>query len=137
MPMINIRFEWTQEMSVNNDVIDSQHQQLFDKINILLTAMIEDRAEHVVDDMVEFFKHYMEEHLQYEEKFLEEIHYPAIDEHKNEHQKFVDKYHELQARLDQTDDKNHLVIEIENFMGSWLTSHILVEDQKYKKYISA
>jgi hemerythrin len=28
-----------------------------------------------------------------------------------------------------------MVMDIESFMGSWLTSHILVEDQKYARYI--
>ncbi len=133
--MINIRFEWTPDMSVNNDVIDSQHQGLFDNINILLEAMIQDRAESVVDDMINFFKVYMEEHLLYEEKFLKEINYPEIENHKKEHEKFVQKYHELKGQLADVEDKNHLVMEIENFMGSWLTNHILVEDQKYKKYV--
>lgn len=132
---MDIKFQWTEEMSVNNDVIDMQHKELFAKINALLEAMIDGEAENVVEDMVHFFKHYMEEHLRYEENFLADIGYPHTAEHAAEHGVFVEKYYELKKRLDEADDKSKMVLEIENFMGTWLTKHIQVEDQKYGIYI--
>lgn len=132
---MDIKFEWTPAMSVNNDVIDAQHKELFSKINTLLEAMIEEDAEDMVEDMVYFFKHYMEEHLRYEENFLADIGYPETAEHAAAHGAFVDKYYEFKKRLDQADDKNKMVMEIENFMGTWLTEHIQVEDQKFGIYI--
>lgn len=132
---MEIKFEWKPEMSVDNEVIDLQHQELFDKINELLSAMINGTAEDEVEDMVHFFKQYMEEHLRYEENFLGDIGYPHTAEHTAEHAKFVEKYYEFKRKLDDSVDKSAMVMEIENFMGKWLVEHIQVEDQKYATYI--
>lgn len=133
---MEIKFQWTEDMSVNNNVIDEQHQELFDKINELLNAIVTGHAEDVVEDMVHFFKRYMEEHLRYEENFLADIGYPHAAEHKEEHKKFEQKYYELKDRLVDVEDKSRLVLEIENFMGAWLTKHIQVEDQKFGAFIA-
>lgn len=132
---MEIKFEWTDEMSVHNDVIDLQHQQLFAKINELLAAMIRGDAENIVEDMVDFFKRYMEYHLDYEEAFLADIGYPHTQEHKLQHEEFIKKYYELKEQLVESEEKSKMVMEIENFMGSWLTEHIQVEDQKFGTYI--
>jgi hemerythrin len=133
---MDIRFKWTQDMSVNNDVIDAQHQELFAKINELLAAIINEHAEDLVEDMVHFFKQYMEEHLRYEENFLADIGYPETAEHASKHNAFVEKYKDLKNRLDSSDDKSKMVLEIENFMGSWLMNHIQVEDKKFGIFIA-
>lgn len=134
---MDLRFKWTEDMTVNNDVLDAQHQELFNKINELLDAMINEGAEDIVEDMVHFFKQYMEGHLRYEENFLADIGYPETAEHAAQHTEFVDKYKELKERLDVADDKSKMVMEIENFMGSWLTTHIQVEDKKYANFIAS
>ncbi len=132
---MDVRFTWTEDLSVHNDVIDAQHQELFAKINELLDAIINDHASDVVEDMVHFFKQYMEEHLRYEENFLAEIGYPETAEHAEKHAAFVDEYKDLKAQLDACDDKEKMAIEMESFMGKWLMDHIHKEDQKYAYFI--
>lgn len=131
---MEIRFLWTEDMTVHNDVLDMQHQQMFRKINELLEAIINETGEDVVDDMVSFFKEYMDKHFKYEERYLTENGYPEVDGHKEKHEVFVAKYHELNEKLKDGIDPEKIVLEIENFMGSWLTQHILVEDQRYARY---
>lgn len=133
---MDVKFQWTQDMSVHNDVIDAQHKELFEKINELLEAIITNDCDTIVDDMVNFFEKYMNGHLTYEEAYLREMNYPHIEEHHKQHEVFTQKYNDLKQELTEKDvDKNKIVFDIENFMGSWLTSHILIEDQKYAKYL--
>ena len=134
---MDLRFKWTEDMSVNNDVLDEQHKELFNKINELLDAMINDNAEDVVEDMVHFFKQYMEGHLRYEENFLADIGYPETAEHAAQHAAFVEKYREFKDQLDASDDRARMVMEMENFMGTWLADHIQIEDKKYAKFIAS
>ncbi|MFA5986999.1 MAG: bacteriohemerythrin [Parcubacteria group bacterium] len=131
---MEIRFLWTEDMTVHNDILDMQHKQLFGKINELLEAIVNETTENVVDDMVQFFKDYMDQHFHYEERYLTENGYPDVLAHKQKHAVFVDKYYELKKKLGDGVDTNTLVLEIENFMGSWLTQHILVEDHLYARY---
>ncbi|XLQ20577.1 MAG: bacteriohemerythrin [Candidatus Moraniibacteriota bacterium] len=133
---MDIKFQWTEDMSVNHNILDKQHKQLFEKINSLLDAIVDKTADNVVIDLIDFFEKYMNGHLVYEEQYLKDIGYPQTQEHHKQHQVFVDKYKELKVVCSEADaDKHKLVFEIENFMGSWLTNHILIEDQKYAKYI--
>lgn len=131
---MDVKFLWTEDMSVHNDILDAQHQELFQKINELLSAIIDETAENVVDDMVHFFRDYMDQHFKYEEQYLAENGFPQSDEHKKKHDVFIDKYYELKEKIDQGFDKRHIVLEIENFMGSWLTQHVMIEDQVYARY---
>lgn len=131
---MEIKFLWTEDMTVHNDVLDMQHKQLFGKINELLEAIINDTAHDVVDEMIHFFKDYMDQHFKYEERYLIENKYPDAEEHKQKHDVFVDKYYELKDKIHDGVDANRIVLDIENFMGLWLTQHILVEDQIYAKY---
>lgn len=131
---MEIKFLWTEDMTVHNDVLDMQHKQLFGKINELLEAIVNDTAHDVVDEMIHFFKDYMDQHFKYEERYLIENMYPDVEAHKQKHDVFVDKYYELKDKIQDGVDANKIVLDIENFMGSWLTQHILVEDQVYAKY---
>ncbi len=131
---MEIKFLWTEDMTVHNDVLDMQHKQLFGKINELLEAIVNDTAHDVVDEMIHFFKDYMDQHFKYEERYLTENTYPDVEAHKQKHDVFVDKYYELKDKIQDGVDANKIVLDIENFMGSWLTQHILVEDQVYAKY---
>lgn len=133
---MEIRFLWTEDMTVGNDVLDMQHQKMFGKINELLEAIINEEGEHVVDEMVGFFKEYMDQHFKYEEKYLIENGYPDAEKHKGKHDVFIAKYYELKKKLDDGADPGKVVLEIENFMGSWLTQHILTEDQLYARYFA-
>ncbi|PID52257.1 MAG: hypothetical protein CR972_03160 [Candidatus Moraniibacteriota bacterium] len=133
---MDIKFTWTEDMSVHNNVIDTQHKELFKKINELLDVIINDNAEDVVEDMVHFFKQYVEGHLRYEENFLADIGYPETAEHAAQHAEFVKRYKEFKERLDASDDKTKMVMEMENFMGNWLRDHIQEEDKKYATFIA-
>jgi len=132
---MEVKFQWTQEMSVNHDIIDSQHKQLLNKLNKLLDAIVKDNAQWLIEEMVEFFENYMQEHLQYEEKYLAEINYPDLEAHHNQHLSFKKKYEEFKSKLDEEEiNQSEIVFEIETFMGNWLTQHILQEDKKYAVY---
>ena len=134
---MDFKFQWTKEMSVNHNILDEQHKQLFEKINSLLEAIVDGTANNMVEELVDFFERYINKHLAYEEQYLKDIGYPQIIEHQEQHSIFVNKYNELKNEVscENNEEKARLIINIENFMGSWLTNHILVEDQKYAKYI--
>lgn len=133
---MDFKFKWTSEMSVNNDVIDEQHKNLFEHINKLLDSIIDDSYDQkMIEDMVDFFENYMNEHLLYEEAYLQEMKYPYLEEHHAQHEVFVKKYKELKQKLDEKEvDKKQMIFDMENFMGNWLSAHIMTEDKKYANH---
>ena len=85
---MDVKFQWTQDMSVHNDVIDAQHKELFEKLSEVLQKIIADDYDNAVDDMVNFFEKYMNGHLVYEEAYLREMNYPHLEEHHQQHEVF-------------------------------------------------
>ncbi len=135
---MDVKFEWTEEMSVHHNILDEQHKKLFEKINELLEAIVDGTAGDMIQELIDFFENYMNKHLIYEEQYLKDIGYPHTKEHHEQHQVFIKKYNELKKTCDcskNNEDNHKIVFDIENFMGAWLTNHILVEDQKFAQYI--
>ena len=71
---MQIKFEWTPEMSVNDETIDSQHRELLKQINILLDVIFEEKEINTLRETVDFLSKYIKNHL----KFGEELDKPPL-----------------------------------------------------------
>jgi hemerythrin len=128
-------FEWTSDMSVNEAKIDAQHKELFNQMNILMSAIVNHMELGVTENAMDFLGKYIESHLKYEEEYMSENNYPELDKHKVEHKDFIDNYLKLKAKRLYDVPVNEIVSEIEMFLGNWLIAHIGHTDQKYAVYI--
>ncbi len=128
-------FEWTLAMSVGDEIIDKQHQKLLNELNVLISNLFAGSADAIIDDAVSFLSEYIREHLLYEEKYMEEHEYPERDFHKSLHRGFMDQYEVFKKRLSEGAPKKELILEIEEYIGSWWIHHIGVEDKKYAVFI--
>ncbi|EOV5462584.1 bacteriohemerythrin [Campylobacter jejuni] len=76
---------WDEKYSINDEKIDAQHQKLFE-----LAAKIENavykfvQRDELKEILTELFN-YMKEHFNNEEQYMQEIHYPYLNEHKIMH----------------------------------------------------
>ncbi len=125
--------KWHDHFSVNSELIDSQHKQLIRMINELYTAFKSiDRQEAIAAIIIEL-KAYTVFHFQTEERLFAEFNYPHTEEHKKEHQMFVDKVLDFESKFKEM--KPILIFEIMTFLRQWLVHHILEEDMKYVTYL--
>jgi hemerythrin len=128
-------FEWTSDMSVNQTEIDAQHKELFNQMNILMSAIINHMELGVTENAMKFLGNYIEGHLKYEEEYMSKNGYPDLDQHKVEHKDFIDNYEKLKEKRIYDVPVDEIVSEIEIFLGNWLIKHIGHSDQKYATYI--
>lgn len=126
--------KWSDEFAVNVGAIDNQHKRLFEMINSLHDAMINNKgpAAHIpiINDMVAYAKN----HFDTEERYMRQYGYPALAGHKREHDLFTEKALELKARVDRAGFV--LTLEVLNFLKMWLQDHILGTDQKYSGFFN-
>ncbi len=125
---------WSPDISVGDVTIDDQHRQLLDQINKLQVAIVSDIANEVVTDIVGYLQNYILEHLNYEERYMEQHSYPDLENHKKIHHGFIEKYKDLQNKI-LTGKKETLVKEVQDFLGQWWIQHIKKEDKKYYEFI--
>lgn len=124
---------WKSRFSVHHPVIDAQHHGLLDLINDL--GHLQGGSDP--DAMTEIFHQlcsYALNHFATEERLLEEVHYPGLEAHAQEHARFVQQLLELNQAYDPGDTRLPAVTFI--FVRDWYQHHILDVDQAYAPYLS-
>ena len=132
---MNYLFEWTADLSVGQETIDEQHKQLLNQINIMLSAIVNDLEDAVIDQAIDFLKEYIDGHLKYEEEYMAQNDYPHLALHRKDHQDFIDNYARLKTKREGGVSDKLVAAEIEQYLGSWLIEHIRHVDQKYADFI--
>jgi hemerythrin len=125
--------QWSDSISVNNSDIDNQHKNLIQLTNdLILNSNAGVNSEIIGETLQKLLKH-IKQHFKDEEELLEKCNYPKLEEHKEEHKKFVLKI--VQFCKDVLDGKSTVTEEMINFLSGWLLNHTSVNDQDYKNYI--
>ncbi|MFP4025395.1 MAG: bacteriohemerythrin [Thiohalospira sp.] len=125
--------EWTEKYALGIKEIDNQHKGLVILINELFELMSKGKAKNHLEDIFNHLTDYTKQHFFAEEKMMIKYAYAEFDEHKQEHQKFVEKLDALKA--DYEKGKVTISLEILNFLKNWLLNHIQITDQKYIPHI--
>ena len=136
--------EWKEEYSVGVSEIDAQHKRLFELVNKIDEIATDRKGKLVIyyKDILRIIDElgdYAVTHFYDEEMAMEECGCPDYEEHKMKHELFSDEVSNIRDNL--VNDENfrtdenrlaELLSRLSNFLGNWLTNHILVVDMKYK-----
>ena len=125
--------QWSEKYEIGIEEIDNQHRGLIIIINELFELMSKGKAKDKLPEIFEHLTEYTKKHFSTEEIMMVKYAYPERDNHKNEHQKFIQKLTDL--RKDFTNNKITISIEVLNFLKEWLLNHILISDKKYVGHI--
>lgn len=124
-------YKMKDEYKTGIDFIDEQHARLFEIANEAYNIINDNFTIDKYDDVVEIIdelKDYTKFHFTAEEKYMESIHYKRMFTQKIEHEKFIKKLEEVDYRtIDENPDK--YVLNILEFLNTWLTGHILHNDK--------
>ncbi len=122
--------KWSDELSVDNLIIDKQHKELFRLINDFYKAIVEKKNEEAIKKAIVDMENYTRTHFSSEEIMMKNADHVDLEKHLNEHKAFIDKVRDLKERYNQ--GRLILSLEVTNFIKEWITNHIKVTDQKYK-----
>lgn len=124
--------DWKDQYSVENPVIDKQHQALF--------ALVNEVAEKVktgnmpeIKSVINRLAAYTVEHFRDEESIMRKAGYAGLEDHQMIHAELLDKVQDLQAKLEKNQPVSMVVII--RFLSDWLKDHILKDDMAYKSAI--
>ena len=118
---------WDAAFSVGNDEIDVQHKALFALASSIESDLNDEQIRMVILELHRFMMH----HFESEEKFMEDMEYPDIDEHKQQHNQLINKLKQLD-QLDLMSDGP--ILSLRKFLAEWISDHILYEDMRYANY---
>ena len=124
--------EWNDAMSVGVKYFDDEHKQLITLLNNLNHSLSIRATQKTMSDILVNLVKYTVIHFKHEEEYMALYDYPAIIQHKKEHEELTRQVLEFKERLDE--GKGSFSIELLTFLRDWLTNHILGSDMVYKEF---
>ena len=121
--------EWTQDLSVENDVLDDQHRQLVDIVNQYDDAIRRELEPRQINEILNDLIGHTQEHFGFEENLLVEARYPELRHHQDLHRQLLQKIERFQYDFVQGDKM--VLQEIREYLKYWLVSHIVMDDNNY------
>ena len=128
--------KWEESISVNDELIDKQHQELYKIVNKLIANCNVNFDYAIAKNIIEELKAYSFYHFNDEEEMLEERQYPFIDKHIEEHNGFRIKINDISSRFNKNKDKE-TIRELLTYVVEWVTNHTNEFDLDYKKYLNS
>jgi hemerythrin len=125
---------WEHRYELDIKVVDEQHKELVRLINTLYDACRDgDTKDDAFKTAIKGAVDYVKVHFADEERLLEGVKYPALEEHKAEHAAFVRQVLESVQNFEKglTFAPNTFV----RFLSEWVLTHIALSDKKYADYI--
>ena len=124
---------WSDDISVNNEVIDNQHKRLFELTNNLIRNKNSKTTDRIIGESLNELIHYTQTHFKDEEQILEERKYPKLDEHKKIHNSFLKEV--ILFTKDVMEAKTTVTEKLIKYLIDWLLNHTSIDDQDYKNYL--
>ncbi|MGR9117203.1 MAG: hemerythrin domain-containing protein [Gammaproteobacteria bacterium] len=115
-------FIWQDVFQVGDDRVDDEHRDVF----ILANKLFDDSTQAERMQHVKQLLQHVQEHFNAEEELMNEMKYPDIEKHRNEHQMMLKNLKEMEESVKQMAWSSKT---IENFMETW-SQHIIHSDMK-------
>lgn len=127
---------WTVEKyGVYVDFADKEHQNVFNKLNILY-ALSKSGAEHeLVEVQLNYLIEYVEGHFAHEEREMLAKNFTGLQEHKHDHDMLISTCKELQAKFQE--DAVDITERVCFLIKSWFDNHIPVFDRLYSEVLNS
>jgi len=126
-------FTWSDKFSVKQQRMDEHHRKLVSIMTELDEAIAAKKGDEIVGSAIEELARYAAEHLTEEERLMEAIRYPDMENHRAIHKFFADEIALL--RLAYATGHWVRVQSIAQFLRDWFVHHIFSEDLKYGVFI--
>lgn len=124
------RVEWRDSYNIGVESIDKEHQQLFKIVNKLFAFQDEElEGRWICQEGIKFFKGHALKHFASEERYMESINYPELEQHRRIHRSFCENT--LPALEEELESTQYAPESVEHFLGvctGWLIGHTMTED---------
>lgn len=132
------RVTWTDDLSIDMASIDTQHKELFRRINLLLEKIKEGDAYEKTRETIEFLEDYTITHFGMEEALMMSKSYPEFRAHKEQHEKFKKELHYLKnVEIFRGKFKLPMILRLRSQVVNWFIEHILKVDSKLARFLKA
>lgn len=121
---------WKREYSIGHYQTDNEHKELISLANKVIR--FSDAGEDIekIRSALKALREYTIIHFHNEENYMEQLGYPAIEQHKVCHAELIARLNDVMAKNTNLKD---LVHQLKRLMVVWVIEHIIHEDCKIAK----
>lgn len=127
---------WKSEYALGVEPIDSQHKELFRRLERLSGAVRQGEAQGRLRETMNFLSAYVDWHFDDEQKLMDRSDYPDREAHREFHQGFQQELASFRRGLLDEGFTEGQAGELLERLSGWLVEHILGEDQKVKVFLA-
>jgi len=117
---------------VGNELLDAQHKVVLNYMAKLYTYLLTDSRGDDPYGLMDRLDTYCKLHFLDEEKFMEEMDLPEIEEHKAQHALFVTHLENFMGRYEESDSVKNIDALV--FLKGWFMEHIEAFDKRYAEF---
>jgi hemerythrin len=127
--------KWEDKFTVGIKAIDDDHKKLIQLMVDLWDSIEMGKGRTIIVDVLQKLLDYTRTHFTDEEKIMIANNYPDYDQHKTDHDRFVNEV--MNAAKDYIEKRAIPTQKILTFLARWLMGHILVYDKNLGKFLTA
>lgn len=116
--------------------IDSQHQELIERVNQITDAVAGREPNEVVQEMLEDIIRFAQEHFAFEEGLMAEYGFPDMESHIMEHRRHLQLLNNL-SQEGLRASRHDKVALVAAFLADWTDHHIPNADKELGEFLAA
>lgn len=126
-------FEWNDSYSVGDALMDAHHQVFFRMVK-QFSEPLERDSHDAMKKRIAFLAEYTTMHLGAEERLMQQVDYPGLEQHRAIHQAFAKKVQAAKEAYIKSPE-SIAADDVLSIMQRWFADHILGEDKKYMPHV--
>jgi hemerythrin len=128
-------FDFEAEFKLGIEAVDREHVRLVEMLNDVYALLADGKRAEAQSYFNETLSGYVVEHFANEEKFMESLGFPGLEEHRKIHENFKRSFYELQPAIATADEAAFRQALSDAF--TWIIGHIGKTDRKYAAFYLA
>lgn len=136
---VSMTVNWSKDLALAVDDIDTQHKEVFMKINRFLELCTQSQPKEKIKEAFRSLEEYMQLNLSTEDKYMTKHNYQGHLSHKAEHEEFTRQFSELKSKFEAADYKLSpqavMSYDKEQLLGDWWIKHISTKDRELADFL--
>ena len=130
-------FKLTKDMETGVAVIDSQHKELVDRLNQVISLGAKAVSKEETKKTLKMLGDYIVKHFSDEEALQKKSGYTKYEWHKSQHQIYIAEFQKLNKEFETNGSSPKFVLDLQNSMIGWLVRHIKSADVELGKFLNS
>ena len=127
----------SKDMEVGVLEIDSQHMELVDRLNSLVSMGHDAVSKEETQRTMDLLEEYIIKHFADEEKLQKQSNYPEYETHKKMHELYIGEFQKLKKEFADNGHSLKFTMDLNNSLINWIIKHIKSADVELGKFLKS